>query len=67
MEKRNLKIPIDILGDRTFSILEATVYYLKNNKKLSYRKIAKILNRDDRTIFTVYKRAKKKLLKKRDK
>ena len=42
------------------SILESIVRYLKETGSLSYHNIAILLKRDDRTIWTVYKRALKK-------
>jgi hypothetical protein len=42
------------------SIFESLVGYMKDSLELSYHKIALLLNRDDRTIWTVYQRAKKK-------
>ncbi|MDO8628496.1 MAG: hypothetical protein Q7R56_01970 [Nanoarchaeota archaeon] len=42
-----------------YSALEAIVVYLKE-QQLTYHEIAVILARDDRTIWTVYRRAKKK-------
>ena len=53
-------IPVSILKDRNISVLENIVAYLKDNFGLAYHKIAVLLNRDDRTIWTVYQRAKKK-------
>ena len=53
-------IPVSILQDRNLSVLENIVYYFKNTFGLTYHKIALLLNRDDRTIWTVYQRAKKK-------
>lgn len=53
-------IPVSILQDRSLSVLENIVSYLKNTFGLAYHKIAILLNRDDRTIWTVYQRAKKK-------
>jgi hypothetical protein len=52
-------IPLDILRDRNLSVLESIVEYLKN-KGLSFHEIAILLNRDERNIWTVYNRAKKK-------
>ena len=52
--------PITILSDRRLSVLESIVLYLKEEFELSYHKIAVLLERDDRTIWTVYQRAKKK-------
>ena len=46
-------------------MLESTVVFLKDKCKLSYHEIAVLLNRDDRTIWTSYNKAKKKGGKKR--
>ena len=53
-------IPASILQDRKLSVLENIVSYLKDTFGLAYHKIALLLNRNDRTIWTVYQRAKKK-------
>ena len=53
-------IPVSILKDRNISVLENIAAYLKDNFGLNYHSIAVLLNRDDRTIWTVYQRAKKK-------
>ena len=53
-------IPVSILQDRSLSVLENIVAYLKDTFGLNYHSIAVLLNRDDRTIWTVYQRAKKK-------
>ena len=53
-------IPVAILQDRNISVLENIAAYLKDTFGLAYHKIAVLLNRDDRTIWTVYQRAKKK-------
>jgi hypothetical protein len=39
---------------------EALVKYLRENLKLRYSQIAELLNRDERTVWTVYKKAAKK-------
>ena len=59
-KKGNISIPSNILTDRSVSVLEAIVKYLKEKKNLTYHEIAVLLNRDDRTIWTVYQRARKK-------
>ena len=56
----SLSIPTSIFRDRTLSVLEAIVEYLREHHHLNYHQIAKLLNRDDRTIWTVYRRAKQK-------
>jgi hypothetical protein len=53
-------IPVKILHNRKLSVLENLVSYLKDNFSLSYHNIALLLNRDDRTIWTVYHRSKNK-------
>jgi len=64
-------IPSSIFLDREVSVLETIVEYLKDERKLSYHEMAVLLNRDDRTVWTCYSRAKKKRLlylqEKRDK
>jgi len=60
LKKSKFFIPYLILQDRTFGVLEIIVEYLKDTLSLSYHKIALLLRRDDRTIWTVYHRAKKK-------
>ena len=53
-------IPVSILKNRHLSVLENITSYLKDTFGLTYHAIAVLLNRDDRTIWTVYQRAKKK-------
>tara|TARA_Y100000310_G_scaffold291208_1_gene318997 strand:+ start:7539 stop:8072 length:534 start_codon:yes stop_codon:yes gene_type:complete len=53
-------VPLSILKDSRLTILEAVVTYFKEEQDLNFHKIAVILNRDDRTIWTIYQRAKKK-------
>ena len=55
-----IKIPLSVFSDRSLPPLEAVVVYLKDKIRLSYRNIAELLNRDERTIWTVYNRAQKK-------
>lgn len=64
-DKEALTIPIQILQNRQFGVLEATVVYLKDEIGLKYSEIARLLNRDDRTIWNVYNNAKKKTKRKR--
>ena len=56
----NINIPCAILNDRNVAVLEAITEFLKDKKNLTYHEIAVLLNRDDRTIWTCYYRAKKK-------
>ncbi|MAG50254.1 hypothetical protein CL621_01275 [archaeon] len=55
-----ISIPSHVLKDRTLSVLEALVEYLKEKQNLTYHEISILINRDERNIWTVYSRAKKK-------
>ena len=59
-EDKVILIPLSVFLDRSVSVLEAISEYLKDSKNLSYHDIAVLLNRNDRTIWTCYNRAKKK-------
>lgn len=59
--ERYVNIPSFVFRDRNLAALEAVVVYLKDSQGMNYAQIAKLLNRDDRTIWTTYNRAKKKL------
>jgi len=54
-------IPLDEFSDRTLSILETTVYYSIKNFMLTIAQIAKLLNKDPSTVWTVFNRAKLKI------
>jgi len=62
VEETKYWVPISIFKERKLSILELVSEFLKENYHLSYHEIALLLKRDDRTIWTVYQRAKKKRL-----
>ena len=53
-------LPLNILLDRRMAVLEVIVAYLKEHRSLSYHDIGIMLNRDERTIWTVYNRSLKK-------
>ena len=55
-------IPVSIFKDRVFGVLELICEYLKDNFSLSYHDVAVIVNRNDRTVWTAYQRAKKRRL-----
>ena len=62
--KTKYSIPAKHFADRSLSILEHITKYLKDYFSLTYHQIAVITKRNDRTIWTVYNRAKKKQAKK---
>lgn len=59
-EESVVLIPLSVFLDRSISVLEAVSEYFMDEKGMSYHEIAVLLNRDDRTIWTCYNRAKKK-------
>lgn len=54
-------IPVSILKNRKFSVLENIVFYLKDEFGLRFSEIARLLRRDARTVWTVYKRKQQKI------
>lgn len=60
LDTEEIPIPASIFRDRSLSVLETMVEYLKEDQQLPFHRIAKLLNRNDRTIWTVYHRVKKK-------
>ena len=60
IKDKELTIPTAIFRDRDLSVLEAMAEYLKDKRNLRFSEIARLLNRDDRTIWTAYTRAKEK-------
>ena len=61
------RVPLSILADRQFSILESITKYLKEEKGLRLIDIANLLAKDRRLVWTVYDRAKKKMQSKEKK
>jgi len=57
----DLFIPLTIFENRDLGPLENLVVYLKDKLSLSYHEIAVLIKRDDRTVWTSYKKGKKKL------
>jgi DNA-directed RNA polymerase specialized sigma24 family protein len=53
-------IPVSIFSKEKLSPFETIVMYLKEKQGLNYHEIGALLNRDERNIWTVYNRAKKK-------
>jgi DNA-directed RNA polymerase specialized sigma24 family protein len=65
IKQRNLKdnkeiyLPMEIFGDKEFTVLEVIIFYLKE-KGMRYSEIGKLLDRDQRNIWRIYSRVKKK-------
>ena len=60
----DFKIPITDFSNRNFSTLEVLVNFLYSNFNLKNSEISKIINRDQRTIWTILKRIKGKKFEK---
>jgi DNA-directed RNA polymerase specialized sigma24 family protein len=61
-EHELIYVPIKVFSNRTLSILESIVNYLKD-KGLKNSEIAEMLNKDQRNVWTIYNRVKSKLKK----
>ena len=57
---KTLLLPNTVFFDTKLAILEAVVEYLKEKKGLNYHEIGSLLNRDERNIWTIYSRVRKK-------
>jgi predicted DNA-binding protein (UPF0251 family) len=57
-----LTLPLSIFTSRNFSILESIVFYLRTNYGLTFNQISDLLGKNYRTIWTVYKRALRKIV-----
>jgi len=53
-------VPVKIFQERVYGVLEILVHYLKKHYNLKYSEIGKLLNRNQRTVWTVNSRYKKK-------
>ena len=53
-------LPVSIFENRELTILESIIVYLRK-KEMKYSEIAKLLDRDQRNIWTIYSKAIKKL------
>ena len=60
VEQGFIPIPSFVFRDRSVAVLESLVEYMKDSQGLSFHEIALLLNRNDRTVWTVYRRAKLK-------
>ncbi|HLG24318.1 MAG TPA: hypothetical protein VI564_05310 [Candidatus Nanoarchaeia archaeon] len=58
--KDSVLIPLNSITNKKLSLLENIVSYLKDSLKLSYHEIAVMLKRDDRTVWTVYSKVRRK-------
>jgi len=59
-KEEEIAIPVSIFNEK-LGMLESASLYLKDELKLSFGQIAKLLERDYKTIWTSYSKAKKKV------
>ena len=59
--KKEVSIPVGVFGNDVLSSLEAIVKYLKEELKIKFSKIARLLNRSNKTIWATYHNASKKM------
>ena len=59
--KKEISVPVGIFSNDALSSLEAIVKYLKENLQIKFSKIAKALNRSNKTIWATYSKANKKM------
>jgi len=59
-KKHDDYLPASVFGNRSLGVLETLVKYLKEELRLPLCKIARLLNRDNRTIWSSYDCARKK-------
>ena len=58
--EENIIIPVSIFSDEKLSMLETSVKYLKDELGLRFSEISRLLNRDERTIWSTYHNSLKK-------
>jgi hypothetical protein len=59
-EETSFYIPLELFENSSHSILETVVLHLKESYEMKFSEIARLLNKNDRTVWTVWNRAKKK-------
>lgn len=60
VEKTPYLIPLELFQDRSLSVLEHVVLYLKDNYGLNLQTISKLLNKKSTTVWSVFTRVKQK-------
>jgi len=64
IKKSKYHVPVSVFSDRNIGFLEALSEFCHDSLQLKYSQIARIIDRDDRTVWTAYNRAKLKRGKK---
>ncbi|MBI5398692.1 hypothetical protein HZB03_04475 [Candidatus Woesearchaeota archaeon] len=61
VDLEKINVPFSVIANRNLSVLESITQYLRDELHLSLNQISVLLHRDNRTIWTVYHRAQKKM------
>lgn len=61
LTRKEISVPVGIFDNDVLGSLEAIVKYMKEELKLKFSKIAKLLSRSSKTIWATYKNASKKM------
>ena len=59
-DAKGIFVPLDIFANRSYSILESVIVYLRDRLDLTFSEIATLLKKKYSTVYTTYVRAKKK-------
>lgn len=60
-QRVEFSLPVAVVAARLVGVQESIVKYLKEELQLSLHQIARLLHRDNRTVWTVYARVRRKL------
>jgi hypothetical protein len=60
IDETAIQLPVVMLRDRHFGMLENLVWHMHENLGLKYSRIAVLIKRNDRTVWTAWMRARKK-------
>jgi len=60
IKETEIYLPLSMINNNKFTILESIILYLKE-KGMKYSKIADLLSRDQRNVWTIYSRVRKKI------
>jgi hypothetical protein len=55
-----IELPVGMLQDRHFGMLENLVWHMHENLGMRYSRIATLIKRNDRTVWTAWMRARRK-------
>jgi len=56
--EKDILLPVTMFANRSLGVLETLVKFLKENHNMTFAEIARSLNRDNRTIWATYHKAR---------